>query len=433
MNTIFSAHITHKQAKLSEIEKLGQKAPEDLLRMMCRLPGVKECAVLSTCNRVEIYTVTDDMEATWQAMAVLIDGMMPFDANANLVLYMNGKESVGHILRVASGLESLILGEDQIQGQVKAAYKLAVQEGTMGTVLSIVFRKAISVGKKVRTETKVNKGAVSVGSAAVELAEARLGDLSDRNILVIGAGEVATLIARHLAGKGPKAVFVSNRTYSKAVELAWTLNGRAVRYDNLVNYAALSDVVLCATSATHMILTREHVEAALRQRPEGKGVMIVIDVSFPRNVEPEVGAIPGVELYDIDGLRGKAEENYLRRRDEVRSAERIVAAELDGLGERIREMHADELISQLYVRFNSLKEREVRKALNRLAAGTEPAEDVLNDFAGSMINKLLADPTKMLKEASRDGDVQTLSLVGEMFRMEGNADVPDKPSPKIAH
>jgi glutamyl-tRNA reductase len=433
MNTIFSAHITHKQAKLSEIEKLGQKAPEDLLRMMCRLPGVKECAVLSTCNRVEIYTVTDDMEATWQAMAVLIDGMMPFDANANLVLYMNGKESVGHILRVASGLESLILGEDQIQGQVKAAYELAVQEGTMGTVLSIVFRKAISVGKKVRTETKVNKGAVSVGSAAVELAEARLGDLSDRNILVIGAGEVATLIARHLAGKGPKAVFVSNRTYSKAVELAWTLNGRAVRYDNLVNYAALSDVVLCATSATHMILTREHVEAALRQRPEGKGVMIVIDVSFPRNVEPEVGAIPGVELYDIDGLRGKAEENYLRRRDEVRSAERIVAAELDGLGERIREMHADELISQLYVRFNSLKEREVRKALNRLAAGTEPAEDVLNDFAGSMINKLLADPTKMLKEASRDGDVQTLSLVGEMFRMEGNADVPDKPSPKIAH
>mgnify|MGYP000864367534 FL=1 len=433
MNTIFSAHITHKQAKLSEIEKLGQKAPEDLLRMMCRLPGVKECAVLSTCNRVEIYTVTDDMEATWQAMAVLIDGMMPFDANANLVLYMNGKESVGHILRVASGLESLILGEDQIQGQVKAAYELAVQEGTMGTVLSIVFRKAISVGKKVRTETKVNKGAVSVGSAAVELAEARLGDLSDRNILVIGAGEVATLIARHLAGKGPKAVFVSNRTYSKAVELAWTLNGRAVRYDNLVNYAALSDVVLCATSATHMILTREHVEAALRQRPEGKGVMIVIDVSFPRNVEPEVGAIPGVELYDIDGLRGKAEENYLRRRDEVRSAERIVAAELDGLGERIREMHADELISQLYVRFNSLKEREVRKALNRLAAGTEPAEDVLNDFAGSMIKKLLADPTKMLKEASRDGDVQTLSLVGEMFRMEGNADVPDKPSPKIAH
>jgi glutamyl-tRNA reductase len=433
MNTIFSAHITHKQAKLSEIEKLGQKAPEDLLRMMCRLPGVKECAVLSTCNRVEIYTVTDDMEATWQAMAVLIDGMMPFDANANLVLYMNGKESVGHILRVASGLESLILGEDQIQGQVKAAYELAVQEGTMGTVLSIVFRKAISVGKKVRTETKVNKGAVSVGSAAVELAEAQLGDLSDRNILVIGAGEVATLIARHLAGKGPKAVFVSNRTYSKAVELAWTLNGRAVRYDNLVNYAALSDVVLCATSATHMILTREHVEAALRQRPEGKGVMIVIDVSFPRNVEPEVGAIPGVELYDIDGLRGKAEENYLRRRDEVRSAERIVAAELDGLGERIREMHADELISQLYVRFNSLKEREVRKALNRLAAGTEPAEDVLNDFAGSMINKLLADPTKMLKEASRDGDVQTLSLVGEMFRMEGNADVPDKPSPKIAH
>ena len=432
MNAIFSAHITHKQARLSEIEKLGQRAPEELLRTMYHLPGVKECAVLSTCNRVEIYTVTDDLDATWKAMSVLIDSMMPFDANSNLVLYMNGKESVGHILRVASGLESMILGEDQIQGQVKEAYEMAVREGTMGAVLSIVFRKAISVGKKVRTETGVNKGAVSVGSAAVELAEARLGSLQGRNILVIGAGEVATLIARHLADKGPKAVFVSNRTYSKAVELAWTLNGRAVRYDNLVDFVALSDVVLCATSATHMTLTRKHIEAALAQRTDGRG-LIIIDVSFPRNVELEVGSIPGVELYDIDGLRGKAEENYLRRRDEVRGAEKIVAAELDGLGDRIREMCADEIISQLYVKFNSLKEREVHKALNRLAAGTESTEKVLNDFASSMINKFLADPTTMLKEASRGGDMQALALAGDMFGMGGKIDVSKEPAQKTAH
>ncbi len=428
MDSIISAHLTHKQALMSEIEELGRMGPEALLRSVAKIPGVKECAVLMTCNRVEIYAVSEDMDATRRALEVLIDSMLPFDSKDNLVIYMNGRESVAHILRVASGLESLILGEDQIQGQVKEAYEMAVREGTMGTVLSIVFRKAISVGKKVRTETKVNKGCVSIGSAAVELAEARIGSLRDKNILVIGAGIMATLIAKHLAGKEPKAVFVSNRTHSKATELAWTLDGRAVRFDNLVDYLAVADVVLCATSASHMILTREKVQKALEERPERQNGIIIIDVSFPRNIEPEVALVPGVELYDIDGLRGKAEENYLRRRAEVRAAKKIISLELDALEDRIKELRADDLISQLYCRFNSLKEREVSKALNRLAAGNEPAEKVLSDFASSLTNKILADPTAMLKEASRMGDMETFALVGEIFKMEGAIVVPKKPA-----
>lgn len=431
MNTILSAHITHKQAMMSEIEKIGQQNPSELLRMVAVLPGVKECAILKTCNRVELYTVSDDPTTTWRAIDGLINGLLPFDGQSNLVLYLNGRESVTHILRVASGLESMILGEDQIQGQVKEAFELAEKEGHMGPVLSVVFRKAISVGKKVRTETKVNKGCVSVGSAAVELAESKIGTLRDKNILVIGAGEMATLIAKHLVGKGPRTVFVSNRTYSRAVELAWTLNGRAVRFDGLINYLAQSDVVLCATSATHMILTKEHVEQAMKDRPGGRN-LIVIDVSFPRNVEPEVALVPGAELYDIDGLRGKAEENYLRRKAEIRNAEKIIAQELDGLEDRIREMRADEIISRLYIKFNSLKEREVKKALNRLAAGKEPADRVLQDFANSLTKKYLSDPTAMLKEASREGDTELMSLVGELFKVEGASIVPKKPTPKIA-
>lgn len=429
---ILSAHITHKRALMADIERLGREEPSELLRTLSRLPGVRECAVLATCNRVELYTVTDDGAATRRALEDMINSLLPFDARSDLVLFLDDRESVHHILKVASGLDSMVLGEDQIQGQVREAFELAEKEGCIGPVLSIVFRKAISVGKKVRAETGVNKGCVSIGSTAVELAESKLGSLKDKNILIIGAGQMATLIARHLVGKEPRTVFVSNRTYSKAVELAWALNGRAIRFDSLKNHLIQSDVVLCATSATHILLTRERVQEAMKGRPGNRGLMI-IDVSFPRNVAADVAEVAGVQLYDIDGLRGKSEENLLRRKAEVRAAEKIIIQELESLDARIREMRADELISQLYIKFEQIKEREVRKALNRIAAGNETVDKVLEDFASSLTYKFLFEPTAALKEASREGDLDRLSAVGEMFNVEGVSFVSKNSPSKITH
>jgi len=425
---ILSAHVTHQNAAMADIERLGREDPETLLSSVSRLPGVRECAVLSTCNRVELYTVTDDIEMTRRAMQGLIDGLLSFDASS-LVRFLDGRESVHHLLRVASGLESMVLGEDQIQGQVREAFELAARRGHLGPVLSMVLRKAIEVGKRVRAETALNKGAASVGSAAVELAESKLGSLEDRNVLVIGAGEMATLIARHLAGKGPRTVFVSNRTHAKAVELAWELHGRAVRFDSLVPCLARSDVVLCATAAAHPVLTAPQVEEAMSQRDGRK--LVVIDVSFPRNVDPAVAAVPGVQYCDIDGLRERAAENMARRRAEVRAVERIIAAELDALEARFREMRADELISLLYLKYNLLKEREVRKALNRIAAG-RTVDEVLEDFGSSLTYKFLSEPTAALKEASKEGDLALLSAVGEVFKVEGVSDVPKRAAPKSA-
>lgn len=418
MDSILSAHITHKQALMADIEKLGELDPSSLMKAGMSLPGAHECIALKTCNRVEVYLATEDISATRKGLEDLINGLVPFDIDQNLVQYLTGRDSVRHILRVASGLESMIIGEDQIQSQVKGAYERAEHEGTVGPMLSIVFRKAISVGKKVRSKTGVNKGCVSIGTAAVELAEEKLGTLTGKNILVVGAGEMATLIAKHLVGKGPKAVFVSNRTYSRAVELAWVLNGKAVRFDNFVDFISQADVVLVATSATHMVLTKAHVERALAARKQDSKIMI-IDVSFPRNVETEVSELPGVELYDIDGLRGKAEENLLKRRAEIRNAEKIITAELDSLGSHIKEMRADELLGRLYNKYAEMKEREVHKALNRLSSGKEPAEVVLQDLADVMTRKFLADPTEVLKDACREGDEEILEIVQGIFRLDG--------------
>jgi glutamyl-tRNA reductase len=428
MDQIISGHITHKQAKMADIERLGELNPLFLLHSAVKLPSVTESVVLCTCNRIEVYVATKDPAATRPSLENLINGLVPFDTEHNLVQYLTGQDSIRHILRVASGLESMIIGEDQVQSQVKAAFEMAEGEGTAGPILSIVFRKAINVGKKVRTNTKVNKGCVSMGSAAVELAERKVGDLEGKNVLIVGAGEIATLIAKHLADRKPRAVFVSNRTYSRAVELAFALGGKAVRFDSLTEFLAQADVVLCATSATHMVLTPHHLQKAIELRGPDRR-MLIIDVSFPRNVAPEVSAMPGVELETIDGLRGIAEENMLRRRAEIRQAERIIAEEVSALDGQMKELRAEEVIGHLYLRSNALMEREVRKALSRLSGNGEAAEEIVRDLAASLTNKLLAEPTESLKLAIRQGNLELLEAFEILYNIRSENDVPREPSP----
>ena len=421
MDSLLSAHITHKSAGMNELELIGSQNPLFLLRSLRKLPGVHECAVLKTCNRVELYTVTCDWGATRKHLELLINSFVPFDSDSNLVLYLDGNDCIRHLLRVSSGLESLIVGEDQIQAQVKEAFDLASDEECVGPILSLVFRKAIFVGKKVRSETRVNKGGVSIGSAAVELAEGKVGDLRGKNVLIIGAGEMATLIAKHLVDKGPEAVFVSNRTYSRAVELAFALDGKAVRFDSLTEFLGKSDVVLCATSATHNILEPRHILPAMELR--GGRPMFIIDVSVPRNVAPEVGDIGGVRLFDIDGLRGVATENMRRRRAEVKDAERIISEEIGKLRQRLDELAAEMAIKCLYAKFESIKDGEARKALNRLRAGEDQGE-VIEDFANSLIYRFLADPTQALKGASRNGESHLSELITKLFQAEESRHVP---------
>lgn len=428
MQGIISVHITHKRADIGLMERIGAKDTEALLSMVAKVQGVSECVVLRTCNRVEAYIITQDPEATRRGIEVLINGRIPFGSSEELVQYLSGQDTLRHLLRVTCGLESMVIGEDQIQMQVREAFELAEREGHVGAVLSIIFRKAISVGKRVRTETNVNKGGVSIGSAAVELAESILGDLRGKNILVLGAGEMATLIARHLVDKGPKAVFISNRTYSRAVELAWALDGKAVRFDSLPEYLALSDVVLCATSATHNILEKRHIEAGMARRGERR--MFIIDVSFPRNVDPRVREVEGVELFDIDGLREMAGRSISRRKGEIVEAERIIGQELELLTRKLEEQRANGTIKGLFGKFMQIKEREVRKAINRVHAGEDP-DTVFDEFADVLISRFLADPTDVLKRACLNGQGALMESAKDLFRINGDQYVPPNEDEKV--
>ncbi|MEM2943897.1 MAG: glutamyl-tRNA reductase [Methanomassiliicoccales archaeon] len=419
---IISAHITHKSADMKALELIGRHDEKALLHALLRVQGVRECAVLRTCNRVELYVVTDEPTVTRTGMEEMISRFIPFDHDQNLVQFRTDIDSIRHLLRVSSGLESMIVGEDQIQFQVKKAYELAENEKCAGPILSLIFRKAISVGKKVRTETRVNKGAVSIGSAAVDLAEKILGSLEGRTVLVIGAGEMATLIAKHLLGKKPNAIFVSNRTFDRAVELAWYLGGQAIRLDSLYDYLHRCDIVLVATSSPHIILDRSRVEKALTKKGKGEK-LIIIDVSFPRNVADDVRTLENVEMHDIDGLRDIAQENILKRKEEVHEAERIIAEELSLLERKLEEMGASELIRALRQKFEAIKEAEIKRAINRLNNSPESIESIVADFANALANRFLADPTEVLKLASRNKKEEILKAARELFRLEESKNV----------
>jgi glutamyl-tRNA reductase len=413
---ILSVHITHKSADMSCLELIGRNDPRTLLSSLRAVEGVRECVVIRTCNRVEMYTVTCDPLATREGLERLVRGFIPFDVGSNLVQFLSQKESVLHLFRVSSGLESLIVGEDQIQGQVRDAFMLAQDERCIGPKLNLVFQKAIGVGKRVRSETRLNQGAVSVGSAAVELAESILGDLDGKNILVVGAGEMATLIAKHLLHRTPDTVFFSNRTYARAVELAFQLGGRAVRLNCLSDFLPETDLVLVATSSNHILLDRADVEEAVARRTKASK-LVIVDVSFPRNVSPEVTEVEGVELHDIEGLKEVAQRNIMRRKLEIAEAERIITAELDLLDRRFEEMKATQILSSLYLKFNCIKDQEMRRAMNRLRE--DNVEEVLEDFANSLTSKFLAEPTEIIKQASREDNSKILEVAREMFRLEG--------------
>jgi glutamyl-tRNA reductase len=321
--------LSHRTARVEQREKaaLDEAAAVKMLRGLRSAPAVAEAAVLSTCNRTEIFAVVGDAagEAAL-ACALVAHSAISADELAAARYVQREERAARHLFRVAASLDSMVIGESEIQGQVRAARDLARREGTLGPLLEQAFAQALHTGRRVRAQTRVAAGAVSVSSVAVDLARAALGDLRGRRALLIGAGQAAEATARALLGQGLAEVVVANRTPATAGRLAQRFGGRAAGLEALVDEVADVDVVISSTDAAGTILDAESFGRALRRarrRP-----LVVIDIAVPRDVDPRVGALPGVRLHNIDDLRRVAEANLNGRRLEAVKAEAIVAAEL---------------------------------------------------------------------------------------------------------
>lgn len=406
---IVSMHVTHTSA--GGTEGLNDVVPlleSEIGKRIGAVQQVTEYIVVRTCNRFELYAATTDNRAVEDYLQATIRTIVP---SSNIAYILKDRDSIKHLFRVVCGLDSLIVGEDQIQHQVRDSYARAKEEGHVGAMLTRLFDNAMIVGKRVRSETALNKGAVSVGSAAVELAESRIGDLGGKAVTILGAGDIASVISKNLVGKNVGTVIVSNRTYSRAIELADELGGKAVSMARLTEAVAESDVVLVATGAPHAVLHVHHVEEAMRQRPDRR--LLIIDVSVPRNTDAEVAGIPNVDLENMDSLHTIAMRNVERRRNEIVSAEKIIGEELARLDSEQKEQLANDVIRRIGIKMASIREHEVETALSR--AGTADVHELIDDLSRALSNKFTAELYRNLREASRDGRTDRCEAAVELF------------------
>ncbi len=309
------------------------QVPQAVQQVRC-LPGFEESVVISTCNRVELYAAHSLIAGT-ESHAALRDYLVShFKLDAPhaeaLVLYnLDAAEAARHLFRVVSGLDSMVLGETEIFGQVKAAYKIAFGTGTTGRTLNKLFQQAFNVGKKVRNETTIQRGSTSVGSVAVDLAE-KVHDLKECRVMLVGAGEMSRTCAQSLLSRGAKSIIVSNRSYDKAVELAAEMKGIAMKFDEWENALHEVDVIISSTSAPHFVIKPEQVEQVMRKRRWQP--LLIIDIAVPRDVDPAVNNIEGVYLYDIDALQAIADEGRRERERQLAACERIIEEQLEKFG-----------------------------------------------------------------------------------------------------
>lgn len=361
--------------------------------------SIVEYIEISTCNRKEYFIHNKHIPEDEELLS---------HENKSIVIDY-GQSAVMHLLRMTSGLESMIVGEDQILGQVKDAKHKAVKDRHCGKILDAIFTKAIHVGQVVRNKTNINKGSVSIGSAAIDLAEKYIGDLENKSVLVIGAGKMGKLVAKALAEKDLNAIFVANRTYYVAVDLAKDLGGEAILFNDLEKYLATADLVISATSAPHPIITKER----LLKSPRDYESLMLIDIANPRDISEDVLEL-GVKSFNIDNLREIAEINTNLRKKEFAEAENIINDEFILLKESFKIMKVDELLGNLRASMEYIRERETQKAIGKLS-DVNGSGKILDNLTNSIVNKIFYDVSKKVKKAAKDENEDILAACEYIF------------------
>jgi len=411
--------INHKTASVSVREKVAF-APEqmaDALAQACELAHLKEVAILSTCNRTELYCSTE-LEGT-RALLEWLGSYHRLDPDElQRCSYAHwGQDAAQHMMRVASGLDSLVLGEPQILGQLKSSYAVSQSSGVVGAELDRLFQQTFAVAKKVRTDTAIGENPVSVAYASVSLAQHIFADLSKSKALLIGAGETIELVARHLSEAGVKQMTVANRTLVRAETLAQEFNARAILLGDIPEALEDADIVIASTASQLPILGKGAVESALKKRKHRP--IFMVDIAVPRDIEQEVAELDDVYLYTVDDLKEVIEENVRSRESAAQEAETLVEAGASEFMRQLRSLGAVETVMSLRQQAEQLRDIELEKALRQLSNGKD-TQEVLNNLARGLTNKLIHSPTVQLRKASAEGRDDYLEMAQDLFQLSHN-------------
>jgi glutamyl-tRNA reductase len=399
--------VNHKTAPVEVRERLAipeRRLPEALQALMT-VPGVSEGLILSTCNRVEILAQTSNGNTDLRHFLKQYFNVDPSPYEPHLY-ELRQDEAIRHVFRVAASLDSMVVGEPQILGQIKEAYATARAAGTVQSYLDLLLTRAFAVAKRVRTETAVGSSSVSVASVAVELAEKIFGSLKGKHVCLVGAGKMSELAARHLIAHGAGPVFVANRTYERACALAERFGGQAIRFDNLYDNCDRADIVITSTGSPVAIFRREHGEMFLSRRRNRP--MFFIDIAVPRDVDPGMNKVDGIFVYDIDDLQEAVSSHVEGRKHEAEHAESIIAAEVQRFQARLLTLRVVPTIVSLQDQFETIRQAELDRVRGRLGKLSPEQEIAVEALTHGIINKILHTPIRRLKSAAVGPEMTTL-------------------------
>ena len=410
--------INHKTASV-EVRECIAFAEEETKLALHSLLGksfIKEALLFSTCNRVEILLVTDNKtRAVEETKAFIAEfNKIPLEQFEDALYLHEGDDAVRHVFRVASSLDSMVVGEPQILGQVKEAYRAAIDEKTSGVILNRLLHRTFFVAKRIRTETGIGDRAVSISYAAVELARKIFGVLADKTVMLIGAGEMAELAVEHLIRNKAVKVWVANRTFEKGVELARQFDGQAIRFDEIPESLKTVDIIISSTGAPDYVIQRDQVKGVLRKRKNRP--LFFIDIAVPRDIDPEINRLANAYVYDIDDLNNVIETNLEERQREALKAEEIVAEEVHSFRRWLDAQQATPTIINLRRKYEEVKNAEVAKAMSMLGTEDPKMRKVVESLASSLLNKILHAPISSLKkDANGKNQMDLVTVVREIF------------------
>lgn len=411
--------VNHKTAPVEVRERLAipESRLPDACRKLAEYPGIEEGMILSTCNRVEVLANTKN--GAGADLRGFLENYFQLDGSElhkHLYEYAE-REAVRHLFRVAASLDSMVVGEPQILGQVKEAYATARAVGAVRAQLDQLVSRSFAVAKRVRTETAVGSSSVSIASVAVELAKKIFGSLSGKQVYLVGAGKMCELAARHLLAHGCASIFVANRTYDRAVSLAYKFQGQAIRFEDLHNTCDRADIVITSTGAPHAIFRREHGELFLARRKNRP--MFFIDIAVPRDVDPAMNRLDGIFVYDIDDLQQAVATHVADRRKEAERAEAIVASEVERFQARIQTLDVVPTIVSLHDHLETIRQAEIDRVRGRLGGLSPDQEMAVEALTRGIVNKIMHTPISALKSAAREAEATTvIDLVRRLFNLQ---------------
>ena len=424
--------INHRTAPVEVRERVvfaGEQLPL-ALRALVRVDGVSESLIISTCNRTELYCLTNGEQKPLIQWLVHWHDLAAHEHAIEGCLYQKqGSAAIEHIFAVACGLDSLVLGEPQILGQLKDAYRAALDQGVTGTYLNRLLQTAFSVAKRVRTQTRIGANAVSVASAAVERARNVFEDFADHTALLVGAGETIELAARHLRGHGLRRMIVANRSLDRAQQLASEFNAFAISLDAMPAHLSEADIVISATASPTPIITHKAVRAALKARRHKP--IFMVDLAVPRDIEPQISELEDIYLYTVDDLQDVIKGNLETRREAAQDARQMIGAEIAQFEQQIKTLDAVPTIRQLRADAQAIRAQTLDQAQRMLAAGRDPQEAV-EFLATTLTNRLMHTPSQRLREAAERGDAELLLAAKALFTPDpGRASNGERTPPHI--